>query len=137
MAVIVVLSNKSTITKSLVEGDTDQIILSRAVYQTLGSLVKNKNISSDYASGKLSSEFTELMDSLNVLFESGTAEDSIIALDEYLGNLGVTVDYHYSKDQVNIPAWVSVDSQSVVRNLVDQDGNYIKDGEDFLVSLTT
>jgi len=57
--------------------------------------------------------------------------ESIIATNEYLGDLGNVVEYSYSKDFVNIAPWVDHSSQSEYRILVDDtDNTYLVDPAD-------
>jgi len=52
-------------------------------------------------------------------------------LDEYLGSLGISVEYQYSKDAVDISPWITVEGGvTEIRVLVDYtDGTYLTYGE--------
>ena len=58
----------------------------------------------------------------------------MIALDEYLGSLGVSEDYPYSKDFVSITPLIDPEVATAVRILVDEsDNTYLVDGNEVLV----
>ena len=135
MAIKVVLSNASRITRRTPAANTsvEGIEMSRETYQKLGSLVKNKTILADYDAGRLTGEYKRLLDELNDLYlvknypqlSSGIVlSDHIVELDEYLGSLGIGIDYPYSKDSVNIPNWLDGNpDKTPVRYLVDTSDN--------------
>jgi len=144
MAIRVTLGNPSQVTRRTPkETGTDKLNMSRATYQKLGSLVKNKSLVDDYDSGSLPAEYIRVLDELNNLFLktnypllSGdlVIEPGIIELDEYLGTLGIDDNYRYSKDFVNIPAWMESEDPAEMRVLVDNsDNTYLTDGTDVLV----
>ncbi len=130
------LTNKSQPTvreASLPDGISldKEVLFSRTIYQMIGSLVKNKRIIDDYDNGRLSQEyvdFLDLMDDImfNKAFPKLPQRDVDIAhtlADEYLGDLGLVQEYHYSKDTVNIPDWLEVSSRPEVRVLMETDSN--------------
>jgi len=159
MAIRVRLANKSQITKSLGEnldsvttGLDRNLIAERSIYQRLGSLVFNKTISDDYNNDRLPAEYKEFLDAMNALHAQiktiGSSPDdieysspgSIALIDEWLGSLGINLDYRYSKDFVNIPQWIDMEGgQTEYRILVDKsDNTYLTDsnGNEVLVSYT-
>jgi len=126
-------------------GDDGKLGMSRLTYQALGSLVQNKalinfdingNITGGtYTNKEIPLEYVRVLDELNDLFlkknypelgEELVIKDGIVALDEYLGSLGVDIIYPYTKDITNIPAWLEIDSQTEYRVLVDlKDNTYL------------
>jgi len=150
MAIRVRLTNKSQVTKKQSEQSSqpstdNTLIMSRALYQRLGSLVANKTILDDYNNGKLPKEYVEFLDAcedinFNQSFPDAaqrTVEPNWSLLDEYLGDLGTISEYAYSKDLVNIPEWLSSTEQSEYRVLMDtSDNTHLTDssGAEILVS---
>ena len=141
MAVKIILSNASQVTSREPTLDEDNNVkFSRMFYQHLGSLVKNKTLLDDYNSGKLAPEYVRFLNDMNDLFLKRNypllatdivLEEAVTATDEYLGDLGITQDYHYSKDAVNIPAWIDSYRQSEYRILMDtSDNTYLVDPAD-------
>ena len=127
------LTNPSKITKKDTTLDSDSnVVLARSIYQNLGSLIKNTTILDDYNNGRLPQEYKRFLDEMNDLFiklnypELGkdiVVKEGIAETDEYLGDLGIIQEYFYSKDTVNIPAWLAIDSQTEYRILVDESDN--------------
>ena len=159
MAIKVTLSNASQVTRRTpTVQDVDTIKMSRATYQKLGSLLKNKELiirgidgsitGGTYTDNELIGEYRRILDELNDLYikryypELGkdiVIKDGIVELDEYLGTLGVGIDYPYAKDTLDIPAWLHVDSQTEYRILVDsRDNTYLttNNGTEVLVVYT-
>ena len=146
MAIRVTLNNPSRITKRSPDEAGEGLGVSRMIYQNHGSLIKNKTIAADYDAGKLNGEYKRILDELNALYlvknyptlaDGITLAPNIEAIDEYLGNLGLTQEYHYAKDTVDIPNWLDGDStRTEMRHLIDlEDGAYLTDsnGTEFLV----
>lgn len=128
----ITLTNKSQVTRKTVsQGTGDKLLLSRGVYQYLGSLKNCKNIVYDYDNGNIPGEIKEFIDRMSEIYD-GTASSDIVAIDEYLGSLGETEHYPYSKDATNIPAWVGIGDRVQTRYLVDGD-NVIMFNNDVLV----
>jgi len=135
MAVKVVLTNASRVTKRLPEQESDlneDIRINRNTYQQLGSLAQNKTLVTLYNEGKLAAEYIRLLDELNDLYivknypelaSEITLADYIEELDEYLGSLGVSIEYEYEKDKVNISPWLAVDRRTPTRVLTDETDN--------------
>ncbi len=128
MPVKVKLSNASRITKRTPEA-LSAVGMSRLTYQMLGSRVQCRTLVEDYNNGNLPKEYIRLLDELNDLYltinypelAAGiVVREGIAELDSYLGSLGITEDYPYDKDAVNIPAWLSIDTQPEYRHLVDE-----------------
>ena len=147
MAIKVTLTNPSRVTKDLSSIRSDSTLgISRHLYQLLGSLVGGRILSTAYNDGTLPKEYIKLLDDLNILHlvknypelsEGLIVPEGIAELDEYLGSLGVSEDYSYSLDTVNIPAWLDVGSQSEYRVLMDtSDNTYLVDGSEILVAYT-
>lgn len=142
MAVRVVLTNASRVTRRTPHEESDEdldIRISRNTYQRLGSLIQNKLVQSMYENGNLPGEFVRLLEELNDLYlvknypELATDIElapGIEELDEYLGSLGIDIEYHYDKDAVNIDQWLSIEEVSDVRVLMDPvDGTYLSDSD--------
>ena len=156
MAITVRLTNKSQVTKKQDTLVAEDLLLSRAVYQTLGSLIGNREMATLELDGsytiyydKLTEEYTTLMEDMNNLWLHTYYSDlavannvpqpspSIVTTNEYLGDLGETVTYSYSKDFVNIPAWTKANPQTEYRILVDAtDNTYLVDPADGTVLVT-
>ena len=141
MPIKVRLSNAARITKREPTA-TSATNISRLTYQNLGSLIKNRrlierdvdgNITGGlFIDGDLPGEYMRLLDELNNLYLSRNypllhghlvIADGIVELDEYLGTLGVGEDYPYSKDAVDIPAWVTPSDRAPIRVLAVFDSN--------------
>ena len=113
-----------------VNGVTDDINMDRVIYQYLGSLVKNTNLSSDYTSGKLPPAYMKFLDKFNDINIVKTNNGDLsqipelstwVTLDKYLGSLGISEEYLYDKDRVDIPAWLAIGTQGPYRVLVIED----------------
>ena len=120
------LTNPSHVTRRLGELATNgngKVMLSRYIYQTLGSLLKNKTILDDYENGRLSHEYTRFLDKLNEI-NLGTADVHALVTDEALGDLGEVLDYSYSKDWINVPNWLGdFDEYFGYKNVVSGSSN--------------
>ncbi len=151
----VTLGNPSKTTRRRPESDPvdgsgtgGTLDMSRLTYQSLGSLVQNKKLLELYNDNRLPLEYRRVLDELNDLYLKNNygslgahiiVEDGIIALDEYLGTLGIGIDYPYSKDAANIDAWIDIASQTEYRILVDsRDNTYLttNNGTEVLVVYT-
>jgi hypothetical protein len=113
--------------------DNGDLLVSRAIYQRLGSLVNAKTILEDYNNGDLPKEFVAFMERME-------ANVDVTEVDTYLGSLGFGEEYFYSKDIVDIPLWIAPMTQEAVRSVAYiVDGvtvDNIVDGIDNLVHLT-
>ena len=122
------LTNSSHITRRLgevAEHDEGKVMLSRHIYQTLGSLLKNKSILDDYNNGKLSHEYVRFLDKMDEI-NLGTADADALATDEVLGDLGEILDYSYSKDWIDVPNWLGeFDEYFGYRNIVSGSSNIV------------
>ena len=141
MAIKVTLRNPSQITSKVVSSATGKLILNRSIYQRLGSLTNNKTILDDYNNGRLPEEFVRFLDRMDTISDDTIISDpEILLLDEYLGSLGVTVEYFYSKDTVDIPQWIAdFGTQTEYRILVDEsDNTYLttNSGSEILIAYT-
>jgi len=129
------------------------IKMSRIIYQNLGSLAKNKTILEDYENGRLSDEMVDLLNEMNLIYlhkfydlsESTPipeASNEVKELDRYLGTLGLTDDYRYSKDKFAMNDFLTYTTQAEVRYLAeidDDDTNpevVLVDGDEVLVIYT-
>ena len=128
MAYKISLTNSSRVTTRLghvAEHEEGKVMLSRYIYQTLGSLMKNKTILDDYNNDRLSPEyvkFLEKMDAVNL----GIADTDALATDEVLGDLGEILDYSYSKDWIDVPAWLGdFDEYFGYRNITSDGVNLV------------
>lgn len=146
MAIRVRLTNKSQPTKQSAESSStdSSILLSRSLYQRLGSLILNRNISLDYNNKTIPGEFVEMLDAFDTITQNQKfpnlpqtpVDEHWLKLDEYLGDLGVTESYAYSKDTRDIPAWLDTEFRPDYRILVDVlDNTYLTDsnGDEILV----
>lgn len=127
-----VLRNESNVTDTTLHRTGDPITgkgtlyMSRLLYQRLGSKRACMEISRDYAADRLPPEFMKILKELDAIDEPGAIANPLAAdLDEYLGSLGITDTYSYSKDFFDTPPWLFVDKQSEYRLLDDPDDNTI------------
>ena len=123
MAIRVTLTNKSQQTNKLAKSNTtssSDIQMSRFVYQQLRSHVKSKQILDNYNNGLLPQEFMSLLEDFNKLQSGEVVSPAMVLLDEYLGSLGDTTTYHFTKDIINVEPWVSTFSQEPTRNVVHE-----------------
>ena len=143
MAYSIVLSNPSHNTditpKSLSADDNENIKLDRVIYQYLGSLIKNKNLMNLYDANKIPLEYRKFLDEMNDLFmakeysefgyDINDVKKEIIMLDQWLGALGQTEEYSYSKDWINVKDWIDSSFENEpIRVLVDMsDNTYLTD----------
>lgn len=112
---IVSLTNSSHPTGELGKDTATKLLIDRFIYQRLGSLEQNKTILEDYNAGRLPKEFQQFLYDL----ENRLIDPDISAIDEYLGQLGITEEWQYSKDVVSIPAWTTPYTQSEIRQLAE------------------
>ena len=155
MAITVTLGNASkttelsptNITQVGIPGYID-LKFSRQFYQLLGSITKNRVLLDDFDRDLLPLEFVRFLDDMNALWlhtyypllaqekNIKYPSEEIIAIDEYLGRLGVDEDYFYSKDIVNIDSWIDPAHLDNERILIDiTDNTYLTDsnGTEILV----
>jgi len=136
------LANPSKISKSdtTLTTDDQSVVVSRSIYQNLGSLLKNKTLTDSYENGPIPDEYKKFLDQMDDLFLKlnypALAVDIVVdpaieEVDEYLGELGILQDYFYEKDTVNIPQWLDTLDIEPVRVLYDEsDNTYLVDGSD-------
>lgn len=146
MAIKISLSGPSKVTTRTPDVNDGVLGMSRLTYQMLGSLVQNKNLTALYDSGALPKEYMRTLDDLNDLYLKNNypatysnlvIKSGIVELNEYLGSLGLSETYPYSKDIVNIPAWVGIEAKPVYRYIIDtSDDTILMDGDQVLVVYT-
>jgi len=136
MAIKVILQNPSQPRVATHDRSGDEHIgMNRVVYQLLGSLVKNRKLEDSYNSDELPGVYRDMLDQFNnMTFNNkgvGTPLDvkpGFKELDTYLGALGITRDYPYVKDIIDIPPWVNELNQTEYRVLMDfSDNTYLTD----------
>lgn len=118
------LTNNSQIVNTVGKVSSGVLLLDRSIYQRLGSLIACKTILHDYNNNLLPKSFKNFLDELNTIGTSEATDDTI-ALDNYLGKLGVSETYPYSSDVKNIPQWLTTSSKSNARNIVYNDYNIV------------
>ncbi len=92
----------------------DDLILDRVTYKKLSSWTDNKVIQDP--TGK-DSEYDRFLLDMNDI-NSGIATDTgVLLLDQYLGNLGVTLDYPFRDDTYQLEPWITVEEQDPTRNV--------------------
>ncbi len=133
MSVKITLTNSSRITRPTLVKTDSKLLFLRQFYQRLSSLVANKTIAYDYANNKLPQAYKDFLDDLNKV-SNGTASDEIIELDLYLGSLGITNEYPYLKDTVDIPPWFEVGAGAPIRYMTN-DNKLIVNGNDYIVRI--
>jgi len=127
MAVRVVrLTNSGRRTKVTPDyNDDGSIGMSRLIYQKLGSLTLNRTILADYEAGKLPKEYVEFLDRCNEILYNDTwgptftITDAMTDLDAYLSTLGVTAEYQYSKDTLDVKEWITAGETTEYRYLAE------------------
>jgi len=133
MAIKVTLTNSARITRSTPIFNGNKLTFPRHIYQRLSSLVNNKTILADYTAGTLPKEYIAFLDELNKV----NTDDETAAINElnlYLGSLGLTEEYPYGKDIVNITPWFEAESTSHIRNIVYGEYNIVN-GEDNIIRI--
>jgi hypothetical protein len=116
----------------------DQLSLDRLVYRKLGSLTDNKVITRPESADTDFHRFLLDMNNLHkykyykdIVSDYKLPTPDIIALDEYLGTLGVTENYPFISDRQDIPAWFDYEEPHEVRVLFDNsDNTYLVDTSD-------
>ncbi|RLA71152.1 MAG: hypothetical protein DRG30_08715 [Epsilonproteobacteria bacterium] len=123
MAVQVRLGNKSQPVENLggIGVNSSDTLVSRMLYQHLGSLVNNKQLKQNYYAGKIPTELVDLYDK----FSASVRTADIIAIDKYLSTLGITEEYFYSKDTHDIEPWIITPGKIHERNVVDGTYNIV------------
>ena len=124
MAIRVTLGNASQLTERLsveLPDAPDHIKMGRSVYQYLRSLKNAKEIVHDVDVHQVTSELIELFEAFNDKQAGESIDSEFEKLDEYLGDLGIEVDYYYSKDIIDIEPWIETTNQSPTRNVVYKD----------------
>jgi len=122
----------------------DELALDRLIYRKIGSFTDNKVITTPPEND---TDFHRWLRDMNNLhnykyypsFAIKTPTPDLIALDEYLATLGVTDTYPFLQDTYDVAPWVTPDTQSVYRVLVDEsDNTYLTDsaGTEVLVAYT-
>ncbi len=120
---------------------SDELLIDRLIYKRMASLTDNKNLTTPDTPD---TDFHRWLLDMNNLWQhkyypllhtGPTPTPDIKALDEYLGTLGVTETYPFSEDTFHLTDWLSQESRSEYRILVDiTDNTYLTDGDDVLVS---
>jgi len=135
------LTSKSQGTTQYVDVVNGELQMSRAVYQLIGSLVKNRHILDDYEGAALDVTYVNFLDRMAVLFDynklnplgidTPIPDQEIVDIDEYLGDLGILQEYKYGKDRIDVAAWVDMETPTSIRVLVDSDDEvYLIDTSD-------
>ena len=122
----------------------DELLLDRLIYRKMGSLTDNKTILTPATND---SDFHRWLLDMNNLhnkkyypsFTGVEPTPDLIALDEYLGSLGITETYPFQQDTYKVDSWLDTIGQTEYRILMDEDDNtYLTDtnGDEILVSYT-
>ncbi len=93
----------------------DDLILDRVTYKKLSSLTDNKIIQNP--TGK-DSEYDRFLLDMDTILKGTNTDAGVALLDQYLGNLGVTIDYPFRDDTYGIESWIDVEDQSPTRNVI-------------------
>ncbi len=112
-------SDKSAQRNVLSEKGEYDIIIPRFIYSKLGNLTNQKSITVEEMKPE-NNEYQFFMMELNRLFESGEDIDNIIAMDKYLGELGMEVEYPYNDDTYSSPPWIDIEGQEPIRNVINR-----------------
>ncbi len=124
------------------EGE-DRVLMPRFIYSKLGNFTNQKTITLQDMETEIDEYrfFMMEMERLNNILESkGTIPstlDNIVALDVYLGKLGMEAFYPFEDDVYGAPVWLDITTPSEYRNVIDaksgQDQNVITsiNGKDY------
>jgi hypothetical protein len=123
----------------------DELLIDRLVYKKLSSLTDNKVLETPVSA---SDDFKRWLLDMNNLhlhkyypsLTSGTPipTPDIVALDEYLGTLGVTDEYPFKDDSYSVEPWIEIEQILQDRVLLDTDDNtYLVDTSDDTVLIST
>ena len=121
--------------------DGDELLIDRLIYKRLGSLTDNKNLVTPTGANSDYDRFLLDMNNLHthkfypeiaLLMGLPKPTPDIIALDEYLGTLGVEDTYPFIEDTYSIENWLGEPGKETeVRVLVDKtDDTYLIDTTD-------
>ena len=123
--------------------EPDVLLLDRLIYRKIGSLTDNKLlVTPDSADTDFHRWLLDMNNLHNKKYYPLLSEDlplptpDLVALDEYLGSLGVTEDYPFLDDTYNVLAWLKIDYEPDGRILIDiTDNTYLTDsnGTEILV----
>jgi hypothetical protein len=113
-------SASSKNTEATVDGDT--LLLDRLAYRVLGSRTDNRTLTTPTTIG---GDVDRLLLDLNELYSTNTPDPELVALDQYLGELGVTLTYPFVSEVYDSPAWLSSQSQDPYRYVVDRTNNIV------------
>ena len=110
-----------------VSSGDDYLYLGREVYKELGNLTKNRTIE---VPSEVLTKYDRFITDIND-WTLGTAEatDEMLAIDEYLGSLGVDLEYPFSADIPEVVMWLDYLTTSKTR--------YVINGEDMVVNGNT
>ncbi len=127
-------SDKSAQRNVLSEKGEYDIIIPRFIYSKLGNLTNQKSITLEKM--KLEkNEYQFFMMELNRLFETGEDIDNIVAMDKYLGELGVEVEYPYSDDTYSSPPIYEVEYQDPIRNVINRGSGFSGEDENVVADI--
>ena len=120
--------------------DEGTLLLDRLIYRKMGSLTDNKLLTTPASSDTDFHRWLKDMDNLwnykyypglHALSGNPIPTPDLIALDEYLGSLGITEIYPFSQDTFYQPPWLKMEEQEEYRQLVDEtDMSYLVDSTD-------
>ena len=110
----------------------DEIGFNREIYKKLGNRTFCKTLTVDSAN----TSFNRFMLDLVAYDETGIATPEIVAMDDYLGSLGLSEDYPFIDDKYETPGFtVENNKQSPIRNVISD--NIIDDNVIYFDGLDT
>jgi len=123
MAYIRIKSSSSQLNELTLETPVQEDILyfARIIYQKLGSRVQNQTLEREEDPTTYFSKLLNLLDDydaeLNGTPEFDELNSAIAQLDEYLGNLGDSVQYPYQEDFQFFPPWIDPKEPNIIRTV--------------------
>jgi len=110
----------------------DELNIERVIYRKLSSLTDNKVIQDP---ADADSEYSRFLLHMNDIQADIGVEPSVMKLDEYLGELGVSKEYPFIDDVYGLDPWIEILDQEEFRNVVNLGTNivYTKNGTTYNV----
>lgn len=122
-----------------VETTQDTLSLAREIYQGLSDVQRMKSLTRPTEIRTEFDKFITMMDDYSL--GNITPSEAEIAINEYLGSLGLTEEYPFIQDTFVADNWMDPEAQDAIRNVSLLDENLdptdnIVDNEDNVVHLT-
>ncbi len=119
-------SDKNVQKDNFGEYQAPDFAIPRFIYAQLGNLSDNKRItktektegSTDFSMYPESTPYQKFMMDMDRFQTYNVDVENIKAIDEYLGNLGMTLDYPFLDDKYNVESWIDIETSSEYRNVI-------------------